>query len=326
MSLKTRIEALATRIADEFKALRASKLDASAYTANDVLTKIKTVDGSGSGLDADLLDGKHASDFSASGFLVSQTAHGFIVGDAIKLSGSTWVKAQADSLANAGVMAMVHTVTDANNFKYIEAGFLPGAYTIGADYFSSTTLAGALMTLSTTEVWAAGQVRQYVGTGVAGGLLLEIDSGDLIQTSAFNDIYVTGMSFNNANRVLTLTRSASMSDLSIAIPFPEEEMGYEFRDINKGVAQTYVLDMKASWPYTIKSIVCESDGTLTGVSVKINLTAVTGLSSLSIAAKAETNATAANVTAVADVVTINTATTYSGIPTILRLKIKYQRI
>ena len=33
------------------------KLNASEYTASDVLTKIKTVDGSGSGLDADLLDG-----------------------------------------------------------------------------------------------------------------------------------------------------------------------------------------------------------------------------------------------------------------------------
>jgi hypothetical protein len=37
------------------------KLDASAYTASDVLSKLLTVDGSGSGLDADLLDGQHGS-------------------------------------------------------------------------------------------------------------------------------------------------------------------------------------------------------------------------------------------------------------------------
>lgn len=42
----------------------AAKLNSSAYTANDVLTKIKTVDGAGSGLDADLLDGNQASAFS----------------------------------------------------------------------------------------------------------------------------------------------------------------------------------------------------------------------------------------------------------------------
>jgi len=40
------------------------KLDSSAYTAADVLTKIKTVDGTGSLLDADLLDGLEAAAFA----------------------------------------------------------------------------------------------------------------------------------------------------------------------------------------------------------------------------------------------------------------------
>ena len=35
-----------------------TKLDATAYNASDVLSKIKTVDGAGSGLDADMLDGQ----------------------------------------------------------------------------------------------------------------------------------------------------------------------------------------------------------------------------------------------------------------------------
>ena len=39
-------------------------LPASSYTAADVLTKIKTVDGAGSGLDADTVDGQHASAFA----------------------------------------------------------------------------------------------------------------------------------------------------------------------------------------------------------------------------------------------------------------------
>jgi len=39
------------------------KLNSATYTAADVLTKIKTVDGTGTGLDADLLDGLHASAF-----------------------------------------------------------------------------------------------------------------------------------------------------------------------------------------------------------------------------------------------------------------------
>lgn len=43
-----------------------AKLASSGYTAADVLTKIKTVDGAGSGLDADLLDGLSSADFATS--------------------------------------------------------------------------------------------------------------------------------------------------------------------------------------------------------------------------------------------------------------------
>lgn len=39
------------------------KLDKTTYTANDILTKLKTVDGHNTGLDADTLDGAHASSF-----------------------------------------------------------------------------------------------------------------------------------------------------------------------------------------------------------------------------------------------------------------------
>jgi len=42
-------------------------LPAASYTAADILTKIKTVDGAGSGLDADLLDGSSSAAFATSG-------------------------------------------------------------------------------------------------------------------------------------------------------------------------------------------------------------------------------------------------------------------
>lgn len=45
------------------KSVETSKLNASSYTAADVLAKIKTVDGAGSGLDADTLDGVHGSGY-----------------------------------------------------------------------------------------------------------------------------------------------------------------------------------------------------------------------------------------------------------------------
>jgi hypothetical protein len=47
-----------------------AKLASSSYTASDVLTKIKTVDGSGSGLDTDLLDGQHGSYYATDSAVV----------------------------------------------------------------------------------------------------------------------------------------------------------------------------------------------------------------------------------------------------------------
>jgi hypothetical protein len=44
----------------------AAKLNSASYTAADVLAKLLTVDGASTGLDADLLDGQHASAFAAS--------------------------------------------------------------------------------------------------------------------------------------------------------------------------------------------------------------------------------------------------------------------
>lgn len=44
-----------------------AKLATASYTASDVKNKLVTVDGSGSGVDADLLDGNHASAFSLAG-------------------------------------------------------------------------------------------------------------------------------------------------------------------------------------------------------------------------------------------------------------------
>ena len=46
------------------------------YTAADVLTKIKTVDGSGSGLDADLLDGKNSDSANTVSTIVARDSSG----------------------------------------------------------------------------------------------------------------------------------------------------------------------------------------------------------------------------------------------------------
>ena len=53
-------------VSSDFDTQLATKLNASGYTAEDVLAKLLTVDGTGTNLDADLLDGNHASAFATS--------------------------------------------------------------------------------------------------------------------------------------------------------------------------------------------------------------------------------------------------------------------
>ena len=70
------------------------------YTASEILTLIKTVDGSGSGLDADTLDG-----ISSSGFLRSDTADTFGADLTIDNGTSTLVNVKCDDGGNAIVRA-----------------------------------------------------------------------------------------------------------------------------------------------------------------------------------------------------------------------------
>lgn len=81
----------------------AAKLNAASYTAADVLAKLLTVDGAGTGLDADLLDGQHASAFASSTHNHNTTYLGITAkaADADKLTGMTRLLLCAPSMAPA---------------------------------------------------------------------------------------------------------------------------------------------------------------------------------------------------------------------------------
>ncbi len=97
-------------------------------------------------------------------FEIAQTAHGFAVGDVVRRStagGGTYVKAQADTEANAEVVGMASAVADANNFSLITNGLVTGlsGLTDAAIYYLSPATAGAVTATETTTV---GQVSKPV--------------------------------------------------------------------------------------------------------------------------------------------------------------------
>lgn len=102
---------------------------------------------------------------------------------------------------------------------------------------------------------------------------------------------------------------------------------YEFYDFTLGTAKSWVLNMKSPVAYTINSLVHETDtGSFTGVAVKIEGVAVTGLSSVTVtSSETETQATANNVVNVGDRVTIEISTGYSGTPKFLRTQLNITR-
>lgn len=97
--------------ADKITTQLSTKLNASSYTAADILTKIKTVDGAGSGLDADLLDGMNALSTNTASSIVARDASGnfsagtitaTLNGTATTLSGdsSNWATNRSSAVAN----------------------------------------------------------------------------------------------------------------------------------------------------------------------------------------------------------------------------------
>ena len=104
-----------------------------------------------------------------------------------------------------------------------------------------------------------------------------------------------------------------------------EDIAWDFNDVTTGVAQTYYLDVKASFGYNILSAVLQSDSTMDNMAVKINGTAITGLSAIDVTtAISDTAATAANEVVIDDQVTLVTSGTDGG-ATLIRGKIRIQR-
>jgi hypothetical protein len=96
---------------------------------------------------------------SSSTTSVSQTAHGFAVGDVVIYNGTAYAKAKADNVDDAEVVGMVSAVADADDFTLTTVGQVTGlsGLTAGTTYFLSPLTAGAL---TATEPTTLGQVSK----------------------------------------------------------------------------------------------------------------------------------------------------------------------
>ena len=126
---------------------------------------------------------------------VTQTTHGFSVGQVLKISGtSTYALAQADSVADAEFVGMVLTVPTANTFTMIISGYTGASTLTGvldtsgnplvADtvYFIDPTTAGGI---TSTKPTANGQViKPILNTDTTSSGYINNFLGDLISTAS----------------------------------------------------------------------------------------------------------------------------------------------
>lgn len=137
------------------------------------------------------------------------------------------------------------------------------------------------------------------------------------------------------NRIKLTRYSHMMKGNVLEIDFDEtglggigvEDISFEYRDIADGNL-TYVLDVKASFAYTILSGVFVSDvGTIDGVSIRINKTPVEGLNGLSVNDTIQQfNASSLNSVALGNIVTMVITGAKSSNPTQLIGKLNIQRV
>ena len=147
-----------TEVDNNFTNLNNDKLESSSYTAADVLTKIKTVDGAGSGLDADTLDGLNSASANTASTIVARDASGNFAAGTITatLSGTasvaTAITLVATNSTNATHYPLFADAATGDENPRTDTGFTynPSTGVLTADSFTGagTGLTGTASSLS----------------------------------------------------------------------------------------------------------------------------------------------------------------------------------
>ena len=157
---------------------------------------------------------------------VTQSSHGFAVGDVIRMTttNNTYAKALADTAANAEVIGIVIDVTDTNNFTYATSGEItvaaavPNSTTAGDIVFLSTSSAGGTQT---TEPSVADQISKPIAviTEANNKMILLPYRGEIISGGATSfapvDATYLALSANGTltgERVLTAGTGLTLTD------------------------------------------------------------------------------------------------------------------
>ena len=160
-----------------------AKLDSVTYTASDILAKIKTVDGATSGLDADLLDGMHATNSNTVSSVVSRDASGNFSAGTITatLSGNADSATTAASCSGNAASATTAASCSGN--------------AASATYATTQAVGTSNTTIATTAFVYANSVNTLTDLGVT-STAAELNTLDGVTATATHLNYINTLSSN----------------------------------------------------------------------------------------------------------------------------------
>jgi hypothetical protein len=163
------------------------KLNSSVYSASDVLTKVKTVDGDGSGLDADMLDGIHSSGFSLA-------THTHIDSYQPLNTNLTNISATSGSVGMLKTDGTGNWTVDTNTYLTTATGTI----TIVGDVTGTGNISNVVTTLSNSGVTAGTYTKVVVdikGRITTGSMLT---ASDITTTLTYTPVNIAGDTMTGA--------------------------------------------------------------------------------------------------------------------------------
>lgn len=223
-----------------------NKLASASYTAADILTKIKTVDGPGSGLDADLLDGLNAVSGATGASIVSRNSSGNFSANVItaSLTGSVTGNVTGNLTGNVtgNLTGDVTGNVVGNVTGYLTGSITGNAATVTDGVYTSgsysnpswiTALSASKLTTGTIPSATLGNSSVYLGTTAVAlnrttgalslsGVSIDGNAGTATKLAASKTI--AGVSFDGSANIAI--PASGLSDVSITSPLNNQLLVY----------------------------------------------------------------------------------------------------